>query len=407
LLTIKAKRQIDYFVMVLLLFASSGANIVTLGRFNIAYIAVGCFIYLKLLGQKISINFIKILFFWLFYNFLYLIQFQDIAYYFILRISSSILLALLTLSILKENFIIIYEKVVYYFSIISLFFFSLQVLSFNTVYRSLKAIQGFLNLYNPIYDGEYFVNIFIYTINSDIGNYRNCGFMWEPGPFSVILGLALAFRLSRNSFQIDKVVVVLFIATLTTFSTTGYLILIVILIMYYRNKKAHKRIYLFPILIIFLFSIYQVSFVSKKINNQLKFSDATYENAISAYKWSKKTQSLGRFAGLILNLRDFSHFPIIGIGGFQENMETVQYGYKIRSVNGLGLYLVTFGGLGFLILLRNFYASSSRMIIASKKNINLGKYLFVIFLISAFSFPMLTYPLFFAFQFYCFLRNYQ
>ena len=341
----------------------------------------------------------KILLVFLLYNIIHLIIYHDVHPLFILRYLFYISLAFFSIRFNFDNFFERLEKVIYYGALISLPLFVMQNLFFSQFFNAMTILQKFLGITSPIqHDGLYYANTLFYTINST-NNSRNCGFMYEPGAFGSVLAIAIGLNLLHNNFKLkNKRLIILIIALITTQSTTAFLALICVILFYLVNKGSRKGIILFPVGIVLIYLLFQLPFMSKKISDLSNNPDKQLSKTIELANDSQRGQSLGRFAGFLLNYNDFRKSPVFGIGGHDALTDKSEHHWDVSSVNGLGNYLVTFGLFGVLFLIFNL--SKTFTSITKDYGLKGNYYLVLMVLVIAFSFMLIESPLFFSFQIY-------
>lgn len=130
---------------------------------------------------------------------------------------------------------------------------------------------------------------------------RNPGPFWEPGRFTIYLTIALMLRIYNNPKNLfDKTNIILLLANITTFSTTGYIALIILFFGYIMISKKSTGTKTMLILLISIFASYilQLDFMSDKISYQA--------NDLG------NTQS--RFGAMAYQLAQIAQSPIIGYG---------------------------------------------------------------------------------------------
>src|SRR6201999_2065969 len=81
-----------------------------------------------------------------------------------------------------------------------------------------------------------FTNFIIFSFTKGLHEYRNSGFVWEPGAYGCFLTLTLLLQFFRNKFQFDKVAIIFVVAIIPTFSTTNYLALFIVFFLVYRYR---------------------------------------------------------------------------------------------------------------------------------------------------------------------------
>jgi hypothetical protein len=349
--------------------------------------------------KSIPPSFIKILLVFLLYNVIHLIIYHDVHPLFISRYLFYISLAFFVIRFNFNNYFERLEKVIYYGALISLPLFVFQNLFFSQFYKTMSFLQNMLGITSNLqHDGLYYANTIIYTINTT-SNHRNCGFMFEPGAFGSLLAIAVGLNLIHNNFKLkNKRLIILIITLLTTQSTTAFLALICVISFYLVNKGIKRGIILMPVGIILIYFLFQLPFMSKKISDLSNNPDKQLSNGIQMAEDSQRAVSLGRFAGLLLNLEDFRKSPILGIGGHEALKEKVEHNWDVESVNGIGHYLVTFGLLGIIFLIYNL--SKTFSCITTDSRLKGNYYLVLMVLVISFSFILIESPLFFSFQIY-------
>ncbi|MBQ8543007.1 MAG: hypothetical protein IJ436_05985 [Bacteroidaceae bacterium] len=221
--------------------------------------------------------------------------------------------------------------------------------------------------------GEY--SLILYTLSVDPariqavygGIIRNSGCAWEPGLYSVMLCIAILFNIFQNKKNIfNKRLIVLLIALITTFSTTGYVMAIVIFAGYYlsgRKIGTVKRIIYLSIIVVGSIYIYNLPFISEKINDDANTESFSTEEASYVYYEEKgKNYTTGRFEGIVLDYMNFKDKPIMGYGLTRE----ASYIYnKISPViitsNGIAKPFAMFGIILGVILLAITYKSTAKL----------------------------------------------
>lgn len=310
---------------------------------------------------------------------------------------SQVFYTIVIISLLRDKFLEYFIKLLYYSAIISLLFYLLLLIDFKLVYNLLKSVQNMFDNNSLKYDGYYYANIFIYSINHTDGLIRNCGFMWEPGPFSVVLSIALFFNLILNDFKLEKKSIIFIIAIISTFSTTGYLTLIIILIFFSLNKKERisKWFYL-PIVSAIAVFILSLPFMLEKITKQAEVDLFSMYSDLRNNKNIKESRSLDRFSGLLLNFEDFKQQPIWGIGSVNNSIATREYG-RVFSINGLGAIMSRYGIIGIILFILILY-KNSKMLKYKYKVKFINSYTIIIF-IQTFGFGLIFSSLYLCFLF--------
>ena len=395
-LSYKALNKTDYFlVLLLVLFAGLGNSIFRDIRYSIIPIAIVFFVFVKK-RRKFTKSGNKIYGVFILYIFAYFIKYWgEFDPMFTYRIFTYITFSYLVVSVVGYNFFKAYENVILFFALISLPLFLLEATT-GSIYPLLYKFQGIIHI--P-YGYKNYTNVLLFSIrvNPDFGYLRNCGFCWEPGGFANFLILAIIINLARNKFNLkNKRLWVLLIAMITTFTTTGYMALMVISIWYLYNVKFERRIILIPVVILLAIYISTLPFMAEKIKSLS--ADPEYElNRVASISYQTgNAYSIGRFAGFLMNMKDFKQHPIIGYGGHGEETWQARYNIQVASINGLGRWMAMFGSIGIFIFFYTYIKSLKNLSLLynfKKPIILLG-----VILVLGFAFGLIQSALFFAFM---------
>tara|TARA_Y100000816_G_scaffold292417_1_gene287558 strand:+ start:5021 stop:6223 length:1203 start_codon:yes stop_codon:yes gene_type:complete len=238
-------------------------------------------------------------------------------------------------------------KIGYYGAIISLTFFFFQIINYDLTFKFVGFLQksfDFLSFRN-----ESFANNILFTVNSS-AEFRNSGFMWEPKGFANFLIISIFFQLVIGSFKVfNKKMLIMLIALITTFSTTGFIALFSLLIFYFLNKNLKTSLIFFPIFILFSSIIFFNSdFLYDKIVYELSLTKE-YENLLYQKKdYKDDVYSLGRTGSFIVDINDLKNRPFFGYGFTRENRTQSDF-VKLIRVNGLSDLLAVYGIVGFIL----------------------------------------------------------
>jgi len=383
-----------FLVFCVIVFSTRASD---LANSPIALLSICLFIviYSYLIGNKFSSVFFNLIIILLLYFTLLFLKFKEFTPLFYARILAIFVLGYAVVFFTKEKFILIYGKIVSFLALVSLPFFILGIYSHPLLYRIGANLSEALFLDSQLSTQIDYRHFLIFTVRPIEEKFRNSGFMWEPGGFSVVCCIALYFNLFKSGFKINRWSIILIISILTTQSTTGYLLLLVVGLFYLINRKARISIYFFPVFILVGFYFWQLDFMGDKIIDLSSEADEKLEVFYES-KSHTGTQSLGRFAGLIYNLEGVKLSPIFGIGSHEDILYSRNQVY-LYSTNGVGHFLMTFGYLGLFIFLFYLYKSSVRL--SKYYNYKGGWTFFIILLISGFSFPFFMTPIFCSFIF--------
>lgn len=312
-----------------------------------------------------------------------------------------------TIKALNINFFRLYEIVMYYFAIIGLSVWGVQImLGGDTLFNYFGMIPG-IDKWSYVSGGGYSALFYsvqptTMSIQYDFLPPRNCGFAWEPGGFAVFLALALFINLfffstdkaSRTRFW------VLTAALVSTQSTTGYLIFILIMLFFYYNKKQKIIILLWPAVIVLIIVAFTLPFMSDKIVSLYREAE-TIDIMVEGSIGRETSIAPQRFASFVIAFRDFLAHPILGIGGNADASWTVQAGANVSTITGLGNLLAQHGLVGLLFFILASYQSS--VFYARTFNFKGGILFLAIILFVSVSYGIILLPLLMIFWMFAFL----
>lgn len=266
-----------------------------------------------------------------------------------------------------------YLKVMYHLSVISIVFFSLQI------------------FYGCIFDlipvGKVGKSILFYFSHNRAFD-RNCGAFWEPGAYGCYLmfvPLLFINNLTLLYKRYKKECIILFIALLTTQSTTAFLSFAMLIAMFllFQLKSYIKYVYLVLFCVGYIYLYDNTSFLAEKIEIQ-------NQSAIASDGAFNSTR-LGSF---LFDLHYLKKHPLIGNGlhgrtRYADHPNLVsqwQNEELAKSGNSFSDYLAKMGIIFYLTFFLFFRGTNNRV---EPKNITI---FFIIFTMLLFGEPLLNYP---------------
>lgn len=279
-----------------------------------------------------------------------------------------ITMAYMTIAAFQYRFFILYEDILYYLCIIAIvFWLGLNIsptvfIEFLRIFEFSTQQPGSIDYNTIVFTVSDYDVIPQYILNfGGMNIYRNSGFAWEPGAFSVYIAIAILFYFVRNKFKnLGSIRLLVFIfALITTFSTTGYSLFILLVIFFLYNQKIYKIAWMVPVFMILLIYVYTLPFMAQKISENTEFN--TKELIYYSTKYNIKYQPQ-RFESLQIDFLDFLNHPIIGYGGHLEARWTNQIGANIATVSGIGKIMAQFGIVGLLFFSISIWKSSKRIL---------------------------------------------
>lgn len=325
----------------------------------------------------------------IFFSLLLVMIFQVVIHQFLplynyMGFAAKIIFGFLVLKYVGSDFIIKYVKVLYVLTLIGLL-----------LWIGVNLSSSFKNILNNI---SYIIDYSsdkqtLYVFNLEDAQaynlYRNDGFAYEPGAYSIALLFALYFNylLKGNFFNYKTIVFVL--ALLSTFSTAGYAVLFVILIgmLYNRFKKR-------PLILVI--SVLFISYIGYYAYSSLDFMKDKIENQLSLIE--DKSETRGRFASALNEIKLAKGNLVFGIGFVDETRFSDSYvsSDEKGSVNGIFYLISGFGIVFFFIYLIYLYRSFVLLCAFFKRNKITVISFFISVLIVAFTQTCLTWALLFS-----------
>ena len=230
---------------------------------------------------------------------------------------------------------------------------------------------------------------------------RNCGFTWEPGPFSIflVLGIYFNFLRSHSKFIFSTRNIILIIALFTTQSTTGFLAFFPLLLnIQFTYKKGLSKYFIgFVFLLFIIFLFFELDFLYYKIDALYRSgndADLLIENAMK----HGGRASLGRFAGFTIGFSDFLNYPILGYAGANGRSVLSNLNVNLNMVSGLASILGVYGLFGILIL--SFYLKKSSKYINNLYVSNMPYAILYILIIGLIAFHVQIMVMLFVIMFY-------
>jgi len=389
---IKSK-HIDIFLTMLVLLMGAKSNIIAISDLLLVFSFCFSFIVFFKRNKSFPKAFRIFTIIYLLLTLLYFYKFGWINFTSSLRVYIKIITGVMVIILLDLRFFVYLEKLIVILAFISLPLYAFQLVD----YELLKSFIGLVenNFKFLDYRSGWYVNNIVYTLN-DNAMQRNSGFTWEPKGFANLLALATIINLLMYRFKLNRSIIILFIALLTTQSTAGFIVFFVFIPFFIYQQKNNINILKLIFMLIIAVQIFSLDFMSDKIIKEA--SDSENNLKYITAKTNNETVSLGRFGSMALAFVDFPTNPILGIG-MQDRERTQAMYTRLVWVNGLADFLSRFGLLGIVFLLYS-YSKSIRIVLKSF-GVTKGSYtILLIFLSIFFASAVIIQPLFFAFQFY-------
>jgi hypothetical protein len=237
----------------------------------------------------------------------------------------------------------------YILIIIATCFYIIEVIAPSFV-NSLTPYLNFMLRGKMLENGDFY--IIIYNHLGEYNKYygvfpRNCGFMWEPGAYAMVLNFMIVYKLHRDNYVLDKKILLLVLALISTFSTAGYLGLFFIVIFYIIKRHSRRALLILPfVLLAFVYASVKLfntaDFLSEKLDDYQEIGMEVREATFGEESWERVTRiAMGR-----ISLENSLVHPW-GDGINLSSYIVKKYG-EISAPNALASLLSEWGWLGFI-----------------------------------------------------------
>ena len=220
--------------------------------------------------------------------FLHYIIFEAFSFVAVINFFLRIYIAFSCYRILEGSFVKLYSDYIFFFAILSIFFF---------------IFSGFLNFKFGLSSGRH-LNLLIYNILPSHPD-RNCGPFYEPGIFAIHIVMVMFLS---NIYSLRKSVwwyLILVIVVLSTKSTTGYILLLIyFLYVILTHRSRFKFVLLAVLLSSFTLAWFNLPFLEDKSQAELESAVSDNGHGIS---WS-------RTGSAILDFEYIKESPLFGNG---------------------------------------------------------------------------------------------
>jgi len=192
--------------------------------------------------------------------------------------------------------------------------------------------------------------LFVY----EVGMSRNCGMFWEPGAYQSFLNLAILLEILKPQINKNRIII-LVLAVLSTFSTTGYIALFTIAIIFvFRLQDLNKKIKYITIGICLIFI--GLCLLGDKIlvlgeNNLFGKIMYFFYNKDYHYQSGKNLTSAAiRYFSIVKPAEIFVQNPLFGVGYQNVYMQTYSYTSGVISCTFVNWFAMYGGLLGLIMI---------------------------------------------------------
>lgn len=319
---LSVRRSDCFWVFLLLFFSGNPISFVSSAEYLRLALSIGLFAY-TFVDKKTRYFIPAAKWFYGIVILIFILQLLYLSYFSYpaaINILSKWFLGLFVIRKLGMRFRTTYLKVMYFVSIVS----------FIGMFMALVGYYPGI----PVNDSKY-LTIFFHNIhNTNDFSSRNSGMFWEPGAFQgylMMVPLLFIDNLSLLWRRYKRHCIVLLVALLTTFSTTGYIAFAMIMVYYVTMKLKNKfsRVLIVPVLLLSLFYAYtSLDFLGEKIDKQIERAtsgNVTVDrlgSAILDWYYIKKNPIIGNGLADVTRYEDHLIYREL-IGGFSNGFTDV------------------------------------------------------------------------------------
>jgi len=397
-----------FFVFVIIF--SGGALAFVRSQGAMILLGTGAALSLVLHGMFPRRSFFTALLVWMGYFVLSTLSIGSFHPYFMLEIPILMLAGYALINVWGNKIFEHYSRCIYILSAISLVFYAWHLVLPGTLRNFVDAFDCQGDLFPQAWRNC--GSVIIYSINETVGTGgipRNCGFCWEPGPFSCFIVLALFFNYCLNTPEkrSRKINLILIAALLTTFSTTGYMMFGCLAIYYiWQHQNNLVRIGSIFAVLVAVVLFFQLDFLGQKVQDQLEMTN-DWSILVENSRLYGKHYTPGRFISLKLAWMNFEERPIFGYAGNTLLEYSYLQGASVAVISGIGLIMARYGACGLLMFSVILLTSGRRMQQDSRQK---SCFIFILWLVFnvmiGISFKLMFTPIFFGF-FFCGLFQQQ
>ena len=249
----------------------------------------------------------------------------------------------------RDDFFEYFINTIFALTCISLVMFTLQLINFDLIFNLNKLFVTESHFRTVKSSSIVFTMV-------PIHEFRNCGFMWEPGAFVTVLLLTFYLNLFNQGEPLSsRKNIVFLIAVLTTQSTMGILGLIIPLSLILKDFILQNALYkqlsvvIIPAVLVVCGLVFtQVDFLyDKMVLEILELDDELKEVEKGSY--DDYVVSVTRSASVILDWKTIKRYPFFGLGVDMRTTGFAKLGYseKLETSCGSTILLLRFGFIGF------------------------------------------------------------
>lgn len=280
----------------------------------------------------------------------------------------------------------------------------LATYSLIATYIFLPAVEQF-NISLPFYVNSHGIKYYNMVFATPISHwkfYRNTGIFLEPGMYQVFLSYALIFEVFLVRHNVRRFnVIILSLASLSTFSPVAYLQFVLLLIAYLIRRQKSQKINKGKVfMVICIMTIALAIFINMVPSFQYSFIQGLDKllNKESSYQ--------GRTGAIIANIKSAFESPLLGKGisfGFQSTLDSYLEKITIHNTSSSTVFFMVFGiGFALIISLLQFFS-----VYKKENGLIVTMLVFLSIMIAVNSQLLLYNQLFYILTFVCLMEGYN
>lgn len=323
----------------------------------------------------------------------------------VINLSFIIVYAYIHTAVFGKDLFLIFERIMVVFAIISLILYFFEIVLPQTA-------SGFFSMFPDTeedgYNFLYLYKYFYYVYDRDIytGIVRNSGCSWEPGRFSIMLIFAICVNIFRHGkITFNRDLIILNIALLSTFSTTGIIILLLVYFLFSIKRLSISSV--LQIVAVFIplgYYIFSLDFVATKLTNQFStFNNLETFIQHQTYRDEETQVALERIPSIGIEFRNWLEEPLLGYGHWANSWLHNNVTEYVTTCGSLIQVFSTYGILLGTFFYFCLYKSSKQ--ISTLFGFNKGYIIFIVSLLSSISYPVFGVMIFTSIWFFGLFNN--
>lgn len=297
----------------------------------------------------------------------------------VLGYSGRIFLGILIVLYFKHDFFKVFENLVFALALISLPLFLIQLVHAQffdlfSGFSHLVLTNSRLHFGRGELTGHRYLLIFL--VNS-WGEFRNSGFMWEPAAFGAMLSWAMVINGFTHRFTVNARLIILVLASLTTFSIGTYLYLLIFSVIFLSRNYTSKSVLSFVLILAILTPIcYRLDFVEKNFE-MISWKMEVVQIRADQISRGHSPEEVSRVGGFLGNIKEIIFEPF----GFGARYSIAEEQGLYISPNGFMTLARNWGMFSLLLIFICFYKFVKKLRKIYEVNVDLAQTVLLMILV--------------------------